>query len=90
MHVMMQVHVDGLMGTHYLDNLDQRTSTPGAEDAVRFTGEVDRIYTGCHSTIQAGYLGSGCEAPDRTVGCLSVGITVFLLFYIFLNTQDQL
>ena len=60
--VVMQVHVDGLMGMHYLDNLDQRRSTLEAADAVRFTGEVDRIYTGCHNTIQAGHLGCGCKA----------------------------
>lgn len=49
---MVQVHVHGLKGSQYLDNLDQRVRKPESHEVVRFSGEVDRIYAGTHGTIQ--------------------------------------
>lgn len=39
-----QVRVTGLRGVDYLDALANRAQTPERDDAIRFTGEVDRIY----------------------------------------------
>lgn len=47
------MHVHGLKGSKYLDNLDERVRKPESADVVRFSAEVDRIYAGTHETIQA-------------------------------------
>ena len=43
--------VRGLRGTTYLDNLRARASAKDDEDAVEFSGEVDRIYTDAPSVL---------------------------------------
>ena len=50
---MVQVHVHGLKGSEYLDNLDKRVRKPESQQVVRFSAEVDRIYANTHGTIQA-------------------------------------
>lgn len=39
-----QVSVAGLQGVEYLDSLDGRARKLETDDAIRFTGEVDRVY----------------------------------------------
>ncbi len=47
-----QTSVTGLQGVEYLDALANRTRTREANDAIRFTGEVDRIYLNTPHTVK--------------------------------------
>lgn len=47
-----QIHVEGLKGTEYLDNLDSRKRKPEADDVLQFNSELDRIYVGVPGTVQ--------------------------------------
>lgn len=54
-----QVHVVGLQGVEYLDALEGRTRKQEMGDAIRFTGEVDRIYINSPQTVEI------CDAALR-------------------------
>jgi D-hexose-6-phosphate mutarotase len=47
-----QVNVFGLQGVAYLDSLDARTRKQELSDAIRFTGEVDRLYLNTPHTVE--------------------------------------
>lgn len=46
-----QVSIVGLQGVEYLDALEGRTRKQEMSDAIRFTGEVDRIYINSPQTV---------------------------------------
>jgi glucose-6-phosphate 1-epimerase len=54
-----QVRVVGLQGVEYLDALEGRTRKQEMGDAIRFTGEVDRIYINSPQTVEI------CDAALR-------------------------
>jgi glucose-6-phosphate 1-epimerase len=47
-----QVSVAGLQGVEYLDSLDGRTRKQEMANAIRFTGEVDRVYLNTPHAVQ--------------------------------------
>ena len=48
----VQIHIEGLKGTDYLDSLDGRKRKLEVDDVLLFNGEVDRIYTGVPGNVQ--------------------------------------
>jgi glucose-6-phosphate 1-epimerase len=47
-----QVSVAGLQGVEYLDSLDGRTRKQEMANAIRFTGEVDRVYVNTPHAVE--------------------------------------
>lgn len=47
-----QVKVAGLQGVEYLDSLEGRARKQEMRDAIRFTGEVDRVYLNSPHTVE--------------------------------------
>ena len=47
-----QVRVVGLQGVDYLDSLDGRTRKREANDAIHFSGEVDRVYVNTPNPVE--------------------------------------
>ena len=62
----MQIRIEGLKGTEYLDSLDGRKQKPEVDDVLLFNGEVDRIYTGVPGTVQV-----SASQPDHNLSKLT-------------------
>jgi D-hexose-6-phosphate mutarotase len=60
----VQIHIEGLKGTEYLDSLDGRKRKSEVDDVLLFNGEVDRIYTDVPGNVQVTSGIPSLQLPD--------------------------
>ncbi len=63
---MRQVHIQGLAGREYMDNLANKRRCKETAPDLRFTGEVDRIYLDVPGPLRVRFL--------QTVLCVELSV----------------